>query len=286
MGAVTQTLDDDCVRPDPQSTSGAGTGRDPVEEDARRQRGRTVLEIWVVLGLSLGQSAVYAVINLAGKLTAGPPLAAQTATVNASVSPRPYLDLSYQLAGIVFTLVPVVLVLWLLASGSGSSGTPGTLRAAARRIGLDGHSPWWDLGRGAVLAALIGLPGLAFYVLGRQLGITAEVVAAALAPHWWAVPVLLLQALKNALLEEVVVVAYLLTRLRGLGWPAWAIVATSAVLRGAYHLYQGVGPFVGNVVMGVVFAEWFRRRGRVMPLVVAHTLLDVVAFVGYQLWLR
>lgn len=270
---------------DPQSGPEAATGPGPLGEAASRRR-RTVWEIWLVLGLSLGQSAVYAVISLVGKLTAGPPLAAQTATVNVSVSPRPYLDLSYQLAGIVFTLVPVVLVLWLLAGTGAPDGSAGPLRSAARRIGLDGASPWRDLARGAVLAAAIGLPGLGFYALGRQLGITVDVVAAALQPHWWAVPVLVLQAVKNALLEEVVVVAYLLTRLRGLGWPAWAAVGTSAVLRGAYHLYQGFGPMLGNAVMGVVFAEWFRRRGRVMPLVVAHTLMDLVAFVGYQLFLR
>jgi hypothetical protein len=35
--------------------------------------------------------------------------------------------------------------------------------------------------------------------------------------------------------------------------------------------------------MGVVFAEWIRRRGRVMPLIVAHTILDIVSFVGYDL---
>jgi hypothetical protein len=32
-----------------------------------------------------------------------------------------------------------------------------------------------------------------------------------------------------------------------------------------------------------VFAEYYRRRRRVLPLVVAHMLLDVVAFVGYAL---
>ena len=62
------------------------------------------------------------------------------------------------------------------------------------------------------------------------------------------------------------------------------MLGASAVLRGSYHLYQGFGPFVGNAVMGLVFGEWFRRRGRVMPLVIAHTLLDVVSFVGYQLF--
>ena len=86
----------------------------------------------------------------------------------------------------------------------------------------------------------------------------------------------------NATLEEVVVVGYLITRLRQLGRSApWAIGLASAVLRGSYHLYQGFGAFVGNAVMGVVFGWFFLRTRRVMPLIVAHTILDTVSFVGY-----
>ncbi len=236
---------------------------------------RAAAEVWIVLGLSLGQSAVYAFISLAVKLTAGRPLAQQTATLNASRSVRPYVDLTYQLADIVFTFVPVVLALWLLAQ---------TFRSAVRLIGFDLRRPWRDLAEGAVLAALIGLPGLALYLVGRELGITAQVVASGLAPYWWSVPVLVLQAVKNAVVEEVIVVGYLVTRLRQRGWALWAVVGCSAVLRGSYHLYQGFGPFLGNAVMGVVFAVWYLRRRRVMPLVIAHTILDVVAFVGYQLF--
>ncbi len=232
-------------------------------------------EVWIVLGLSLGQSAVYSVISLVAKLTEGP-LSQQTATLNASVSPRPYLDLTYQLAGIAFTLVPVALALWLLAGDR--TGVP-----VARRLGLDRGRPWADVGAGALLAAVIGLPGIALYLVGHALGITATIVPAALNEYWWTVPVLVLQAVKNAVLEEVVVVGYLMTRLRQLGVGPRMTTAASAVLRGSYHLYQGFGPFLGNVVMGVVFAEWFRRRGRVMPLIVAHTILDVVSFVGYDL---
>jgi membrane protease YdiL (CAAX protease family) len=235
---------------------------------------RAAAEVWIVLALSLGQSAVYSVVSLTAKLTEGRPLAQQTATLNASRSPRPYLDLTYQLLDVVFTVVPAVLAVWLLAEGG---------RNAVRLLGLDLRRPWRDLAEGAVLAAVIGLPGLGLYVVGRELGITAQVVASGLAPYWWAVPVLVLQAVKNAVIEEVVVVGYLVTRLRERGWALWAVVGCSAVLRGSYHLYQGFGPFVGNAVMGVVFALWFVRRKRVMPLVVAHTLLDVVAFVGYQL---
>jgi membrane protease YdiL (CAAX protease family) len=95
--------------------------------------------------------------------------------------------------------------------------------------------------------------------------------------------VLLLSALQNALLEEFVVVGYLVVRLRQIGLrDRWA-VGTSALVRGSYHLYQGLGGFVGNAVMGLLFGWLYTRWGRVTPLVVAHTVLDVFAFVGYAL---
>jgi membrane protease YdiL (CAAX protease family) len=134
---------------------------------------------------------------------------------------------------------------------------------------------------GAGLAALIGVPGIAVYLLGRELGVTATVVASGLDAYWWTVPVLVLAAVQNALLEEVVVVGYLMTRLRGLGWGTGAVIVASALVRGAYHLYQGIGPAVANAVMGVVFGWWFHRTGRVAPLVLAHALIDIVAFLGY-----
>ncbi len=226
------------------------------------------LEVVIVLLLSLGQSAVYAVVSLVAKLTAGRPLSQQTATLNPSQSPRPYLDLTYQLLGIFFALVPVLLALYLL----------GRERSA---LGLDLRRPRFDLSWGVLLAAGIGLPGLLLVYAAAQLGVNAQIVPAALRPLWWAVPVLILAAIQNAVLEEVVAVGYLITRLRQLGLPPAAVVGISAVLRGSYHLYQGFGAFLGNAVMGVVFALFFLRFKRVMPLILAHSLLDIAAFVGY-----
>jgi len=240
-------------------------------------------EVLLVLGVSLGASAVYAVVSLLAKLTAPGPLSEQAATLNASQAPgRPWLDLTYQLLGIFFGLVPVLLAVHLLKRDHDD---------AVRLLGLDRRWPLSDLRDGAVLAAIIGIPGLGVYLAGRALGINATVVASALPDVWWAVPVLVLSAMQNAALEEVVVVGYLITRLRELGWQTRAAIVGSAVLRGSYHLYQGFGAFVGNAIMGLVFAYFFttRRRvlflrtGRVMPLIVAHTLLDVVAFIGYDL---
>lgn len=232
------------------------------------------LEISIVLLLSLGQSAVYAVVSLVAKLTAGKPLSQQAAVLNQSQSPRPYLDLTYQLLGIIFSLIPVALALYLLARDQ--------LRPR-RTLGLTAERPGFDLGWGALLAACIGIPGLGLVYVARLLGISADIVPAALQPVWWAIPVLILSAIENAVLEEVIVVGYLITRLRGIGLSPAVIVACSAVLRGSYHLYQGFGAFVGNAVMGVVFALFFLRTKRVMPLIVAHTILDTAAFVGYTL---
>lgn len=259
----------------PEST-GEAVAAPPVAADERRlpSARRLTTEVWIVLGLSLLASAVRAVITIADRLTAGPPLASQSTTLNPSVSPRPWLDLTWQVYYLAFGIVPVLLALYLLSE-------PG--RSAMRRIGLDWRRPWRDLGWGAGLAAAIGVPGLAVYAIGRAMGITVQVQASGLNAHWWVVPVLVLSALKNSLLEEVIAVGYLSERLRDLRWRGPAIVVASALLRGSYHLYQGWGPFFGNVVMGLVFAEYYRRTRRVGPLVVAHTLMDVVAFVGYAL---
>jgi len=40
---------------------------------------------------------------------------------------------------------------------------------------------------------------------------------------------------------------------------------------------------VGNLLMGAVFARYFQRSGRIVPLIAAHTFIDVVAFCGYVL---
>jgi len=233
-------------------------------------RRRLTAEVWIVLGLSLGQSAVYAIVGLAAALSRGP-LRDATATLNANRSEREWLDLTLQLLAIGFALVPVALAVYLLAS----DGRP------LRRLGLDRSRPARDVLAGAGLAVAIGLPGLGLYFLGRTLGINAEVVPTPEQVYWWTIPILLLSAVENAVVEEVIAVGYLLTRLRDLRWGPWAAIAASAALRGTYHLYQGFGQAIGNAVMGALFAWWFQRTGRLWPLIVAHMLLDVVAFVGY-----
>ena len=242
----------------------------PVVERVVPRPARPGLELLLVLGVSLGQSAVYSALSLADSLTRGP-LNEQTQTLNPQQSDRVVFDLIEQLLAIAFPLVPVLLAMYLMG--------PGVLR----RIGLDLHRPGFDVGRGMLLAACIGVPCLALYVGAVALNLNLHVAASGIGPQWYAVPILVLSALRAALQEEVIVVAFLIDRLDMKGWRFWAVLLTSAVLRGSYHLYQGFGGFVGNAVMGAVFVLVYRRWGRLGPLVVAHFILDLVSFVGYDL---
>ncbi|MBC3986413.1 CPBP family intramembrane metalloprotease [Streptomyces sp. AC536] len=231
-------------------------------------------ETLLVLAVSLGASGVSALIDFIGSATEPGGLSDQTANLNTSAAPgRPWLDLAWQLFGITTALVPVALVAHLLLrEGSG-----------LRAIGFDLRARRFDLGWGALVAACIGGSGLLLYIGARAAGANLTVVPESLPDVWWKYPVLVASAVQNAVLEEVIVVGYLLRRLGQLEWGPMAALAASAVLRGSYHLYQGIGGFFGNMVMGVIFVLLYRRWGRVGPLVAAHALIDIVAFGGYGL---
>ena len=229
-------------------------------------------EIILVLWVSLGAAAVRALLNLLERLTSGRPLDEQVAPIISPIAPdRPWLDVSYQIAFIVLPLGAVALVGYLLHRSHESFSS----------IGFDLRRPGSDLLRGALLAALVGGTGLAFYLLAYQMGLSVQIAAAEVVGNWWEWILLLLRAAENAVLEEVIILGFLLHRLNQIGVKAGPAIVLSALIRGAYHLYQGFGGFIGNFAMGLLFGWLFRRWGRVGPMVVAHFIIDAVAFVGY-----
>ncbi len=251
-------------------------GQDAAADASWGQAARTRRwwEMGLVLAVTVGQSALYSVLTLVRRLLAPAPLGQQTTQLNPSQDTAALWDVLYRTLAVFFDLALVALVVYLLWE-------PG--KSALRRIGLDFRRFGGDVGRGILLLAVIGIPGLGLYAVGRALGITVQVQASGLDSAWWTVPLLVLSALRAGLTEEVVFIGYLFDRLRRQGWGWWTIILSTAALRAAYHAYQGIGPIIGNFVMGVVFGWCYRRWGRVMPLVVAHTLIDIIAFVGYPL---
>jgi membrane protease YdiL (CAAX protease family) len=257
----------------PRNISGVSVSASPPAPSlGSPSRRRLWWEIAIVLGLSLGQYAVYAIVQLADSLTRATPLSRQTTTLNPTLNSREVFDLIYQLLALIFDVAPVVLVCFLLWNLT----TP-----HLSRLGIDARRPWGDAWRGVLLVLVIGIPGIVVYLGGKALGVGLTVDAAGLNSFWWTIPVLLLSALRAGVQEEVIILGYLFERLRELGWGRWRIIVAAALLRGSYHLYQGFGAFVGNFLMGMLFGFLYTRTRRVLPFVVAHFLLDAAIFVGY-----
>ena len=239
----------------------------------RRTRRLLATEVAVVLAVTLGLSALRSGLSLVDALLAPVPLDQQQVALNAPAATATLVDLAAQLARALQLAAWGALGAYLLVRGG----------IALARVGLDARRPGRDALGAAGLAALIGVPGLGLYLVAHALGLSVTIAPTTLTDTWWRVPVLVLSAAANAWAEEVIMIGYLLTRLRQLGWSRDRSLVASALLRGSYHLYQGLGGFVGNVVMGLVFGRVWQRTGRLWPLVGAHTLIDVVAFVGYGL---
>jgi membrane protease YdiL (CAAX protease family) len=249
-------------------------GTSPAPEAPALDRRLLTAEIWVVFALSLGASGVSALLQLIASLTAPKSLSRQKALLVGSLAPgRPWIDLAFQLFNVAVAVAPVALVAYLMVRSGESLAT----------LGVDRRRPAQDARRGAALAAVIGGAGLGLYLAAYHAGANLTVVPAQLPPVWWRIPVLILAAAQNGVLEEVLVAGYLLHRLAQLGWRDGRALGVSALLRGSYHLYQGFGGFAGNVIMGLIFGRLYQRWGRAAPLVVAHTLIDGVTFVGYTL---
>ena len=221
-----------------------------------------VEEILIVLSLSLLQSAVYSFISLITAPVAG--------VVVASANQDTQLTL--QLLALIFGLAPVALVLYLIRADDEPLSRFGLI--ATRGIGP-------DVALGAVLALVVSIVGLGVYFGSVALHVNRFVVPVPPLGYWWTIPMLVLTAIEAGLLEEVIVVAYLITRLEQIGWPTAAAVGASALLRASYHLYQGWGGFAGNLLLGVFFGIVFVRTRRVWPLVIAHAMIDTLAGLGY-----
>jgi membrane protease YdiL (CAAX protease family) len=248
-----------------------GPSVDPGASSAQPGRRALQIEVLLVLAVTFGMSAITSALQLVDSVLRT--LSKQHIPLIERRSYFDLIDLGLNLAYIAQLVAWGLLALYLLWRSDIEPSSIGLRRFRVRVDGLGG------LG----LAALIGIPGLGLYVVARWIGLSASVEPTTLSDTWWRIPVLVLAAFANGWAEEVIVVGYLMTRLSQLGMSTARTVMWSSLLRGAYHLYQGFGAGLGNVVMGVVFGVVWRRTGRLWPLIVAHGVIDTVAFVGYAL---
>lgn len=173
------------------------------------------IELAVMLAVTFGVSAVVAVLHLADAVLSGL-LRLLRFRLNQDQSRYDLVNPGLNLASIGQLIAWGLLALYLLAhgywpvrdwAGPGSVGFGRTGRGGSR--GAHRYSG---------TAALLRRPAL---------GLNAEVEPATLHESWWRIPVLVLAAFANGFAEEVVVVGYVITRLRQLGMSQSGAVAVA-----------------------------------------------------------
>ncbi len=96
-------------------------------------------------------------------------------------------------------------------------------------------------------------------------------------PLW----VLAAPSLINTVFEEAFETGYIVSALRRSGniWPALNV---SVGIRLLCHLYQGPLGALASIPLGLIFAYWYVRTGRLWPVILAHAATDMLALVAYS----
>ena len=173
------------------------------------------------------------------------------------------------------TAVLAVLVVVLLSARRGISARSLGLCWPVRRDGRPGPGQSARMAVWAIFALLAG--GLATVALanGNTLVQPAHQDASYLMYTMAA-------SLTAGVVEETVVLAFVVTTLRQAGRPLPEILLVAVLLRCSYHDYYGLG-VIGIAVWAAVFVWLFLRMGSVLPLIVIHAAWDANIFLG-QRW--
>lgn len=219
-------------------------------------RGRAFAEVALVLLITFGGSTLSAITDLLRGIF-GLPIPPSSAL---APFPADWANLAFDAAYWLLHLAPAALALFLLLQAG----------AQPRDLGL-WRPRWRDLfgALGLLLASLLvaGLQLLFMRVTQNQ-GVFHG--TALRGSTLWDD---LLRSLNAGVLEECVVLGYVVTRLERAGVSTTSAAIFSLAVRTSYHLYYGtavVGPFLG----GLVFTLFFVRFRRLLPVIGAHVLYD------------
>jgi hypothetical protein len=89
-------------------------------------------------------------------------------------------------------------------------------------------------------------------------------------------------SLQAGIIEELVVLAFVVVTLRQAGRAWWEVTLVALVLRGSYHIYYGPGVF-GILVWAALFYWIYLRSRSLIILMACHTAWDTVGFLS-QRW--
>jgi membrane protease YdiL (CAAX protease family) len=86
-------------------------------------------------------------------------------------------------------------------------------------------------------------------------------------------------AVLNPFFEELIVRAYLMTEVAELTGSSALAVVISVAVQFCYHLYYGWSGALSLSFMFLIFALYYARSSRALPIVVAHGFFDIYGVV-------
>lgn len=89
-------------------------------------------------------------------------------------------------------------------------------------------------------------------------------------------------SLNAGIVEEVVVLGFVVATLRQARRPLWELLVVALILRGSYHVYYGVG-VLGIFIWGSVFVWLYLRTRSLLPIMAVHVVWDTTIFMA-QRW--
>jgi membrane protease YdiL (CAAX protease family) len=86
----------------------------------------------------------------------------------------------------------------------------------------------------------------------------------------------------NPVFEEMIVRAFTITEVEFLAGKTYIAVIVSTPLQTSYHLYQGTYSALVILSIFFIFSLFYIKFRRIMPVIIAHALFDIIAMVQYS----
>jgi membrane protease YdiL (CAAX protease family) len=133
---------------------------------------------------------------------------------------------------------------------------------------------------GVGLAAVGYLLGALIFILAHGIGLYSTSTPGQ-TPSNLSVLTVVAVSIVNPVFEEAFLCGYVICAV-GKRRDLLTAINASVAIRLLCHLYQGPAAAIDIVPIGLVFAYWYGRTGRLWPVVFAHGLLDLTALLAFS----
>lgn len=173
-------------------------------------------------------------------------------------------DMARLFVGSVQSAIPLLLVIAL--SGEGW-----------KKFGIVPFRSFVDCSQAFALWFVHNL-SLTFAYIPFAVAVAESVSESDYAIDWPSSLMCLLGLTANSIAEELAMRGYLITRLEELWRSRWLAVVVSAALFASYHAYQGLWGTVAVAIAGVLYGSFFVWQRRLWPLIIAHTIYNLLYY--------